>query len=131
MAKLTKGERIARERLFLHLWLGEVDTPDWGRIEQQVPEAWHLIAADLDVAEPKEKVTLYLDRSTARLFRAMGKGYHARINRILSTWAQMQVSGMLKVRESFAARMSAMLEEERAAVERGEKGAGFGSGVGR
>ncbi len=130
MAKLTKGERIARQRLFQHLAMAEADTPDWDRIARQVPEAWHLIAHDLDVTEPKEKVTLYLDRSTARLFRGMGKGYHARINRILSTWASMEIAGLLEFRAMFKTRMSEMVQADKAAMERGETGPGFGSGVG-
>ena len=36
------------------------------------------------MAEKKVKVTLWLDASTAKFFRGMGKGYHARINRILA-----------------------------------------------
>ena len=43
------------------------------------------------MAEEKVKVTLRLDASVARLFRAMGKGYQARINLILSSYAQMRI----------------------------------------
>ena len=63
MTRMTKTERIAREGLMknlIHLhrdgWISSV-------IEEEIPEAWHTLEADLDVEEKKEKVTLYLDRS--------------------------------------------------------------------
>ena len=37
-------------------------------------------------------MTLYLDRSVAKAFKAMGQGYQARINRILETWLQMRMA---------------------------------------
>jgi uncharacterized protein (DUF4415 family) len=90
---MTKGQRIARERLQRHLAELEADRPDWDRIRRLVPDDWHRVAQDVDVEERKEKVTLYLDRSVVRVFRAMGLGYHARINRLLATWVQMQAGG--------------------------------------
>lgn len=61
-------------------------------MREEVPEAWHTIEHDLDVVEKKVKVTLWLDESTAKFFRAMGKGYHARINRILGLWAHLKIA---------------------------------------
>jgi len=107
---MTKGERIAREKFLRHVWMAEQDNPDWGRVERQVPEAWHMIAHDLDVFEKKEKLTLYLDGSVAKLFRAMGPGYQARINRILATWAHAEMAGLLQFRETFRKRMGEMVE---------------------
>lgn len=66
------------------------------RIRREVPEAWHTLEADLDVEEPKEKVTLYLDRSVARVFRAMGKGWQGRVNRLLACWVHLQAAGLLE-----------------------------------
>ena len=90
--KGTKSQRMAREALGRNLlylasevWITEA-------IREAVPEAWHTLEQDVDVAEPKEKVTLYLDRSVAKFYRAMGKGYQARINRLLATWAQMKIA---------------------------------------
>ena len=131
MTKLTKGERIARERLFKHLDRLDSDTPDWGRIEREAPQAWHMILVDLDVEEPKVKVTLYLDRSVAQVFRAMGPGWQARANRVLATWCALHIGGLLKFREEFPKRMHALMDDERARRERGEETGGFGVGTGR
>ena len=99
MTRMTKTERIAREGLMknlIHLhcdgWISSV-------IEEEIPEAWHTLEADMDVEEKKEKVTLYLDRSVARFYRAMGQGYQGRINRLLATWAQMKIAGEVKLDE--------------------------------
>lgn len=70
------------------------DTELLEETRRQVPDAWHMIEMDVDVEEPKEKVTLYLDRSVAQLFRGMGRGYQGRINRILATWAQMKIADL-------------------------------------
>ena len=91
-----KTKRLAEERFFRLIYEASLDT-DAGVmavVKGQVPEAWHVLEYDLDVEEPKEKVTLYLDKSVAKTFRAMGKGYHARINRVLATWVQMKIAEM-------------------------------------
>lgn len=90
----SKTKRIAQERLYRLLWDQTLESDDLflDRARRLVPEAWHMIEMDVDVSEPKEKLTLYLDRSVARMFKAMGQGYQARINRILATWVQMQIA---------------------------------------
>ncbi|WP_299842094.1 BrnA antitoxin family protein [uncultured Roseovarius sp.] len=111
MTRMTKTARIAREGLLnnlIHLHRdGWIDTT----LAEEIPEAWHTLEADLDVVEPKEKVTLYLDRSVARFYRGMGRGYHARINRLLATWAQMKIAGEVKLDEYLAKRVG-MPEED-------------------
>lgn len=123
--RMTKTERIARDTLFAHMnrfddgWLER-------EVQRKVPEEWHIIEADLDVEEPKEKVTLYLDRSTARAFKAMGKGYQARINRLLGTWLHMRAAGLLQTQEMIARRRSRMLKREFAVKAEGGETPGFG-----
>ncbi|GAA6179612.1 MULTISPECIES: BrnA antitoxin family protein [unclassified Shimia] len=101
----TKTQRMAREALGRNLlmltserWVSEA-------IREAVPEAWHRLEQDLDVQEPKEKVTLYLDQSVARFYRAMGQGYQARINRLLATWAQMKIADELQVERALTTRL--------------------------
>ena len=107
MARMTKTERIAREGLMKNLI--HLNRDGWisSMIEDDIPEAWHTLEADLDVEEKKEKVTLYLDRSVARVFRAMGTGYQARINRLLATWVQMKIAQELKLDAFLDKRMAA------------------------
>ena len=123
--RMTKTERIARSKLFRHLWEARGDVLD-DALEGVVPEAWHTLEADIDVEEPKVKVTLYLDASVAKLFRAMGSGYQARINRVLGTWAQMKIAGLLREREEIERRFGQIMARERAALEAGENLPGFG-----
>ena len=95
--KGPKTQRLAQQRfmqlMYLHAHSGEEEALAMAR--DKVPDAWHILEMDLDVVEPKEKVSLYLDRSVLKIFRAMGKGYQARINRILSTWVQMKIADMV------------------------------------
>lgn len=111
MARMTKTERIARDRLMndlIHLSRdGWIDTT----LAEEVPDAWHTLEADLDVEEPREKVTLYLDRSVVRFYRGMGRGYHARINRLLRTWAQMKIAGEVQLDAYLEKRMSGGKDE--------------------
>ena len=97
MARLTKTQRLARDRLMADLI--HLGRDDWipATLQEVVPDAWHTLEVDLDVEEPREKVTLYLDRSVARFYRGMGHGYQARINRLLRTWAQMKIAGEVRV----------------------------------
>lgn len=107
MARMTKTERIAREGLMKNLI--HLNRDGWisSMIEDEIPDAWHTLEADLDVAEKKEKVTLYLDRSVARAFRAMGMGYQARINRLLATWVQMKIANEIKLDDILQKRLTA------------------------
>jgi uncharacterized protein (DUF4415 family) len=122
--RLTKTERIARSKLFRHLWESRADALD-DSLETEVPDAWHTLEADVDVTETKVKVTLYLDRSVARFFQAMGTGYQARINRVLATWAQLKIAGMLREREEIERRFGAIMAREREAAEAGVETPGF------
>jgi hypothetical protein len=81
-------------------------------MREELPEAWHMVEADLDCREPKRKMTLYLDASVAQMFRAMGQGYQARINRILSTWLQMKMAGLVQEDVALANRRARLLAEE-------------------
>ncbi len=64
---------------------------DWD-VSHIVPEAWATIEEDFEVHEPKMKITLRLDESIAKFFRAQGHGYQTRINHILGTYAQMKIA---------------------------------------
>lgn len=100
----TKTQRLIAERLLLnaeHLRTEEVF--DY-HIQSLVPRAWDTLEQDLDVTEPKMKITLRLDESVAKFYRAMGQGYQTRMNRILATFAQMRMAQVKRLEE--------MLEEE-------------------
>lgn len=97
MPRMTKQARVATERLIYHMWLEHAETlVDVGFFEADIPDAWHTIEADLDVTEPKTKLTIYVDKSVADTFRKMGRGFHARINRILQSWIQAKLAGVLE-----------------------------------
>ncbi len=92
--KGAKSKRLAEARL-LELLSHAAHIDDTSFLDlarRNVPEAWLTLEMDLDVAEPKDKVTLYLSRSVLRMFKSMGHGYQARINRILETWMQMKIA---------------------------------------
>ena len=65
-------------------------TPYW--VRDHIPEAWDRLEKDVDVFEKKVQITIRLDESVAKYFRAMGPGYQARINRVLATFAQMRIA---------------------------------------
>jgi uncharacterized protein (DUF4415 family) len=108
---LTRTERMAREKLFRHLWEDREDALSEA-LRESVPEAWHTIELDVDVVEDKVKVTLYLDASVAKFYRAMGNGYQARINRILGTWAQMKIGGFVESDRVYRERMRQVMGME-------------------
>jgi len=106
-AALTKSQRLAKEKLAELLWNSQMEDSIGTALRDEVPDAWHRLEADLDVVEPKVKVTLRMDASVAKFYRAMGFGYQARINRILETWAQMKIAGLVDAE----AQMEAMMME--------------------
>ena len=65
-------------------------------LRDEVPDAWHMIEADFDCHAPKQKMTLYLDAPVAKMFKVMGRGYQARINRILATWVEMKIGHVME-----------------------------------
>lgn len=92
----TKTQRIALDRLGKRS--NELrNTPLWVYdLRKDVPSAWATLEQDIDVEEPKVKITLRLDASVAKFFRAMGSGYQARINRVLATYAQLKIAEVLE-----------------------------------
>jgi hypothetical protein len=108
---MSRTQALARDAL-----TGDLTHPgrgDWtcATLADVVPAAWHMPEADLDAEEPREKVTLYLDRSVARFYRGMGRGCHARINRLLPTWAQMKIAGEVQLVAYLAKRVAGKREE--------------------
>ncbi|MEO0924043.1 MAG: BrnA antitoxin family protein [Pseudomonadota bacterium] len=112
----TKTKRLATER-FRNLML-TLDWDDEDRflevVRRNVPDAWHTLEMDVDVAEPKEKVTLYLDRSVVKAFRATGHGYQARINRLLQTYMQMRIAEFKALERTQMEEVVKAVEEKRA-----------------
>ncbi len=90
--KGPKAKKLAEARW--HHLKAQMDGDDLGyqTLKHKVPDEWWTLEMDYICDAPKEKVTLYLDRPVARMFRAMGKGYQGRINRILELWLQMQIA---------------------------------------
>ena len=79
-----------------------------------IPDAWDTLERDVDVTERKVKVTLLLDESVAKFFRAQGQGYQARINRVLGTFAQMKIAE-IRLSEKRAAKILAEAKAQREA----------------
>ena len=71
----TKSERIAQDKLRRYLYEAHLEDPLDSQLRREVPDAWHTLEQDLDVTEKKVKLTLMLDASVAKVFRAMGRGY--------------------------------------------------------
>ena len=114
---LTKSQRMAKDKLSELLWRSQLEANISSVLRDEVPDAWHLIEADLDCHAAKQKVTLYLDAPVAKAFKAMGKGYQARINRILATWTEMKIGHVMEAEKI-------MLEDRRRAIMDAEKAEG-------
>ena len=90
--KGPKAKKLAEAR-WHHLMAQMGNDPlTFESLKDKVPDEWWTLEMDFECTGPKDKVTLYLDRAVARMFRAMGQGYQARINRILELWLQMQIA---------------------------------------
>lgn len=96
-----KSQRIAKEKLGRLLQLADLEDDVNTLVREKVPQAWHRLEHDIDVEEPKVKITLRVDRSVAKFYRAWGNGYQARINRILATYAQARIAECLTVEKNF------------------------------
>ena len=88
----TRTARLAYERVIGNVVDLEYDglTPYW--VRDHIPEAWDRLEKDVDVFEKKVQITIRLDESVAKYFRAMGPGYQSRINRVLASFAQMRIA---------------------------------------
>ena len=106
MPRTSQTQRTARERLMHDMiyLMQETWTPD--TVAEEIPEAWHTLEHDLPVSEKKVKVTLYLDASVARFYRSMGRGYQARINRLLGTYAHMKAAKEVQLEEMLRKRVA-------------------------
>lgn len=94
----TRTARLARARLERLIEGQGDDTALWRKVQQRVPEAWATLEDDIECWEDKVKITIRIDTSVARFYRAMGKGYQARMNRILATYAQMKIGEVARER---------------------------------
>jgi uncharacterized protein (DUF4415 family) len=88
----SRSERLARERLARNLSDLMTEESLIAAVKVEVPEAWQTLEEDVDCREVQERVTLRLDRSVVQFYRAMGRGYQRRINRVLATYAQLRIA---------------------------------------
>lgn len=103
MTRPTQRGRIARDRMLRNLRALEDESVVEDLIRDLCPDAWRTLEEDLEVRERKVQVTLRLDESVAKFYRAMGRGYQSRINRILATYAQMRIAKANMFEREFAA----------------------------
>lgn len=123
MPRRSNTQESARNALLRNLTYLMRETWIPTTIAEEIPEAWHTLMLDLDCCEEKEKVTLYLDRSVVRFFRAMGQGYQARINRLLATYLQMHLAREINLDAALAAQAK-LDAEKKAAQKAGESAVG-------
>ena len=116
----TKTQRLAYDRMLSAIMEAEWEELDaFIDLHQHIPDAWETLERDVDVDESKVKITLLLDESVAKFFRAQGKGYQARINRVLATYAQMKIADV-RLSEKRMDKYSRIDAEAREAEARGE-----------
>ena len=115
MPRMSKAERMARDGMIRFLQQQTFEASDLSlELRDKVPLAWHTLEHDLDVEEPKMKVTLRLDESVAKFYRAMGPGYQARISRILALWAHMKIGTALRTEDAIYAQMKELNDRREA-----------------
>ena len=109
----TKTQKLYVERTLMNIEaLKREEVFDY-HVQAQVPEAWDTLEQDVDTEEPKVQITLRLDASVAKFYRAMGKGYQGRINRILATFAQMRMAQVKTLNDMVQAELDRVEELRR------------------
>ncbi len=86
VAKRTKVEEKAHSELLVELAEMDLWMQQFRLKEGYIPEAWAEMEDRAPVNEPKTKVTISLDTKVLRWFKAMGRGYQARVNAVLRTY---------------------------------------------
>ena len=95
--KGPKAKKLAEARFRQLSYQAWIEGDDFAELKKTVPDAWSTLEMDFETDAPKEKMTLYLDRAVAKMFRGMGQGYQARINRVLETWLQWKIAEMWRL----------------------------------
>lgn len=94
---MTKKERILWADAMELLEDIEWDLYDFFDRERKIPKGWHSIWQDRDRRDPNRvRVTISLDADVVKFFKAMGKGYQPRINRVLRAFVMGRLSGMIE-----------------------------------
>ncbi|MEM1236514.1 MAG: BrnA antitoxin family protein [Pseudomonadota bacterium] len=94
--KMTEKERIAALNSVEGLRELEYDLRDALNRRGTFPGDWNHIAEGLDRDAARVKVTIRLDADVVKFFRLMGPGYQTRINRVLRSYMQARVAGILE-----------------------------------
>lgn len=100
MERITKAEANARRRLTRYSYEMRMEEDLVSEIDDLVPDDWHLVDADFPCDPPKAELTIEVDRDVADAFRKMGGDVDGRVNRILGTWLQMKIAGLMRTREA-------------------------------
>ncbi|MEM8788597.1 MAG: BrnA antitoxin family protein [Pseudomonadota bacterium] len=90
--KRTKAEDRAYVEMLINLNEQKVWFENFELKEEFLPRDWQKMDSLAPTVPEKTKVTLRIDAATVRFFKAMGTGWHDRMNRVLQTYMQARLS---------------------------------------
>ena len=65
----------------------------------RIPDEWHEIAQNR-APQPKERITMAVDRDVLKFFRSMGAGYQPRLNEVLRSYMHARLAGVIRGAET-------------------------------
>lgn len=117
--KRTESERRGLYKLSQTLDRLERNLYHAERYADHIPQVWHDIVKQYE--EESERITIRVDKSALKFFRAMGPKYQVRINLVLRAFVQARAAGLLETMEKETSFWEQHFCEERAkAVERAQ-----------
>lgn len=91
----TKTERIHHSHMIDVMRQVEWDLAERTRAGTRIPDAWHEIAT-ARCPDRKTRVTLRVEESVVKFFRAMGPGYQTRMNDVLASFVHARLARFVK-----------------------------------
>ncbi|MEM1275214.1 MAG: BrnA antitoxin family protein [Pseudomonadota bacterium] len=93
----TLKEHLASLALKTELARQEVEWREFERQQEFIPNAWYRMDKIAPCTEPKQQITLRLDRDMVKFYRTLGRGYQGRMNAILRTYMLARISRIITV----------------------------------
>ena len=87
----TKTERIHHSHMIDLMRQVEWDLATQTRAGTQIPDDWHLIG-NTRYPDRKVRITLRVEESVVKFFRAMGQGYQTRMNDVLASFVHARLA---------------------------------------
>ena len=92
----TATERRSHKKAMIALHETRLEWRDFVARRDMIPKEWHRMHEIATTVPEKERITIRLDKDTVKWFRSQGRGWHNRMDAVLTAYRHMVIAKIIE-----------------------------------